>query len=76
MLNLPTRFAFARSLIDPQPSMADDTPLLTHIVVCVRRSALDATPRAARELTCRNGRAVHDRRDLVEGRPTASTGAP
>jgi hypothetical protein len=29
--------------------------LLTHVVVCVRRSALDATPRAARELTRRNG---------------------
>ncbi len=28
--------------------------------------ALDATPRAARELTRRHGRAVHDRRDLVE----------
>jgi len=44
----------------------DDTPLFTQVRVSVQGFALDTTPRAARELACRNGRAVHDRTDLVE----------
>jgi hypothetical protein len=47
----------------------DDAPLLPQVCLWVRRLTLDTPARAARELARGDDRAIHDRRDLLEGHP-------
>src|SRR5258708_17816604 len=57
---------FEVALAGGSQERVDDAPLPVEVGVSLRGFALDATPRAARELTRSRGRAIDDWRDLVE----------
>jgi hypothetical protein len=58
--------SFEVSPMDRSDERIDHAPLVMQIGVCGRGFILDATSRAVRELTRRNGGAVHNRLDLIE----------